>query len=328
MSKLLDTVRWGIIGCGDVCEKKSGPAFYNIKHSALTAVMRRDEDKAKDFALRHGVKQYYTDADSLINDPNVDIVYIATPPASHKEYTIKALQAGKSVYVEKPMAINFAECEEMIRIADETKQKLFVAFYRRSMSYFVKIKELLDTNAIGKVLTVDVKMLRAPQASDLTVNTQTWRVDKNIAGDGYFYDLAPHTLDILDYFLGEIVDAKGYRDNLSHLYESSDTVSAIFKFKSGVQGIGQWSFTGNENYEEDSVIVRGTMGEIEFGTFNFKPIILKYGSEKKLFEISRPECVEQELIQTIVSELRGTGECPSTAISAARTSWVMDMIMK
>src|SRR5438067_2386074 len=107
-------VRWGIIGCGDVTEVKSGPAFQKIENSELIAVMRRTGALAKDYAERHNVPKWYEEADALINDPDVDAVYIATPPKFHKEYTIKAAKAGKPVYVEKPMARNVAECQEMI----------------------------------------------------------------------------------------------------------------------------------------------------------------------------------------------------------------------
>src|SRR5688500_7382014 len=111
MTKLIQgPVRWGIIGCGDVCEVKSGPAFSKIANSSLVAVMRRDADKAKDYATRHGVPKFYTDAQQLINDPEVNAVYIATPPAQHEEYAIQSMQTGKPVYVEKPIALNAAAC--------------------------------------------------------------------------------------------------------------------------------------------------------------------------------------------------------------------------
>jgi predicted dehydrogenase len=236
---IMKAIHWGIIGAGNVCERKSGPAFYKIEHSSLTAVMRRDADKAKDFALRHGVPKYYTDADSLIYDADIDAVYVATPPSLHKEYTIRALKAGKPVYVEKPMAMNYHECTEMIKASQESGQKLFVAYYRRALPYFLKIKELLQEGAIGNVLSVGVKYFRPPLTSDFTIETHTWRVNQSVAGEGYFYDLAPHTLDILDFLLGEISDAKGFSHSAGHLYEVKDTVTAILRFQSGVTGVGE-----------------------------------------------------------------------------------------
>ena len=106
MKKISGTVNWGIIGCGDVCEVKSGPAFNKVDSSKLVAVMRRNLDKAKDFAQRHAVPKYYADAADLINDAEVNAVYIATPPSSHEAYLEMALKAGKPVYVEKPVTVN------------------------------------------------------------------------------------------------------------------------------------------------------------------------------------------------------------------------------
>src|SRR4029078_7391018 len=126
----MSAIRWGIIGCGDVTEVKSGPAFNKIPNSELVAVMRRDAEKAKDYANRHQVPKWYDDADKLINDPEVNAIYIATPPSSHKQYTIAALHAGKPVYVEKPMALNVGESVEMAFLADQKKIKLSVAHYR------------------------------------------------------------------------------------------------------------------------------------------------------------------------------------------------------
>ena len=323
----MKTINWGIIGCGNVCEKKSGPSFYKVEHSNLVAVMRRDPDKVKDYAMRHKVDKYYTDADQLIADSQVDAVYIATPPNTHMQYAIKAMQAGKPVYVEKPMGMNSAECEEMIRTSETTNQKLFVAFYRRALPYFLKVKELLESGVIGNVLTVEVKQYRSPRVSDLTSSDHTWRVDKDIAGEGYFYDLAPHTLDILDFLLGEITDAKGFSANLGQFYEVKDTISAILKFKSGIIGSGRWCFVTSAQTDVDSIIITGTKGEIRFSTFAFSPILLLSDTVSESFDIPLPEHIQQPLIQTIVDELRGVGKCPSTGVSGARTSRVMDLIL-
>lgn len=323
----MKTINWGIIGCGNVCEKKSGPSFYKIEHSNLVAVMRRDPDKVKDYAMRHKVDKYYTDADQLIADSQVDAVYIATPPNTHMQYAIKAMQAGKPVYVEKPMGMNSAECEEMIRTSETTNQKLFVAFYRRALPYFLKVKELLESGVIGNVLAVEVKQYRSPRVSDLTSSDHTWRVNKDIAGEGYFYDLAPHTLDILDFLLGEITDAKGFSANLGQFYEVKDTISAILKFKSGIIGSGRWCFVTSAQTDVDSIIITGTKGEIRFSTFAFSPILLLSDTASESFDIPSPEHIQQPLIQTIVDELRGVGKCPSTGVSGARTSRVMDMIL-
>ena len=186
-------VKWGILGCGNVCERKSGPPMYRTEHSSLVAVMRRDAAKAADFARRHGVPRFYTDAAELIADPEVNIVYVATPHATHKELTIRALEAGKPVYVEKPMAMNHAECLEMIAAARQYGQKLFVAYYRRALPYFLKVRELLEAGRIGTPQRVEVRYIRPARPEDRDREHLPWRLRREIGGEGYFCDMAPHT---------------------------------------------------------------------------------------------------------------------------------------
>ena len=323
----MNIIRWGIIGCGDVCEVKSGPAFYKTEHSELIAVMRRDAEKAKDFAQRHHVKKWYTDAQSLINDSDVDIVYIATPPNTHKQYAIDVMKAGKPVYVEKPMALNYDECIEMLRVSQETGQKLFTAFYRRALHYFLKIKELINSNAIGDILSVDIRQYCAPKISDFNPDTHTWRVKKEIAGEGYFFDLAPHALDMLDFLLGEIENVKSFAANRGGLYDVKDTISAVLQFKSGVQGNIQYCFVSPKAAETEYAQITGTRGCIRFGIFSFAPIQLITDKGSESFTFPRPEHIQQPLIEAIVNELRGIEKCPSTAENGIRTAQILDMLV-
>ena len=142
-------VRWGIIGVGDVCEVKSAPAMNLIEGSKLVAVMRRDGQKAQNYAQRHGIPKWYDDADALINDPDVNAIYIATPPGAHEIFTLKAAQAQKPVYVEKPMARTHNECLSMIKACETANVPLFTAYYRRMLPNLLKVKSLLEESIIG-----------------------------------------------------------------------------------------------------------------------------------------------------------------------------------
>jgi len=195
----MKTINWGIIGVGDVTEVKSGPAFNKVENSKIYMVMRRDPDKLKDYARRHKIPKYTNNADELINSPEIDAVYIATPPSSHAEYTIKAAQAKKHVYVEKPMATSHAECRKMIEVCEANGVKLFVAYYRRELDYFKKIKQLIEEKTIGDIKFVDIKLLWPPNNDDYSKENLPWRVNPEIAGAGYFYDLASHQFDFLNY---------------------------------------------------------------------------------------------------------------------------------
>jgi predicted dehydrogenase len=323
----MEQVRWGIIGCGNVTEVKSGPAFQKIEGSELVAVMRRDGEKAKDYAQRHGVAKWYDDADKLIHDPAVNAVYIATPPGSHAEYAIKALQAGKPVYVEKPMALNYQECQQMNEAASATGLPLFVAYYRRALPDFLKVKELIDAGAIGDVRFVSIALYQPPQAKDLVSNDLPWRVLPEHSGGGHFFDLGSHQLDFLDFVFGPIVSVKGQATNQAALYPAEDIASANFVFESGVVGSGIWCFTVSEQNRTERTEIIGTKGKITFSTFDPVPVQLETDEGLQEFQAPPPEHIQQPLIQTVVDELRGRGTCPSTGITAARTSRVMETIV-
>jgi 1,5-anhydro-D-fructose reductase (1,5-anhydro-D-mannitol-forming) len=167
-------INWGIIGCGDVTEVKSGPAFQKAKHSSLVAVMRRDANLTQDYALRHQVPRWYNNVGDLINDNEVDAVYIATPPAYHKYYTLKVALAKKPVYVEKSMVINYKETQEMISACKEKDVPLLVAYYRRALPKFIKIKELVQDGTLGDIRLVNVQFYRQLLAQDYNKQENSW----------------------------------------------------------------------------------------------------------------------------------------------------------
>lgn len=319
-------INWGIIGCGDVCEKKSGPAFYKIEGSALVAVMRRNRQKAADFAHRHNVSRFYTSAEELLADSDLQAVYIATPPYLHMQYALQALKARKTVYVEKPMAMTYAECQQMAQVAQENNQKLYVAYYRRSLDYFLKVKQLIENGSIGKISSVSIRQFRQPSSADFESETQTWRTDPRIAGGGYFMDLAPHTIDMLDFLVGKITDAQGFASNIGQLYDAEDSVAATFKFQNGAIGTGLWSFVTEHNSNQDTVEILGTKGKLQFSIFDFAPIKYTSALGTETYETKQPQHIQQPLIQSIIDELNGKGTCPSNYQNGMRASWVIDKI--
>lgn len=319
----MNTVHWGIIGCGNVTEVKSGPAFQKAAGSQLVAVMRRDAAKAQDYAQRHGVPKWYADAQALINDPDVDAIYIATPPSTHHPFTLAAARAGKPAYVEKPMALTAAQCQEMVTACHTAGVPLFVAYYRRALPRFLKVKELLGSGAIGDLRAVQIELalpLRVPPPGKLP-----WRLDPRIAGGGLFVDLASHTLDYLDFLIGPVKSACGYAANQAGAYPAEDIVSAAFEFESGVQAVGQWRFNGAEN--ADCIDLIGASGRIRLTTFDESPVVLETTSGSESFPIPNPPHIQQPLIQQVVDELRGMGQCSSTGETALRTTRLMEQLL-
>lgn len=321
----MQTVRWGIIGCGNVTEVKSGPGFQKADDSALVAVMRRNAALAEDYARRHGVPRWYDDAAALIADPEVDAVYVATPPSSHKQHVLACARAGKPVYVEKPMGLNHPECVEMIAACRAAGVPLFVAYYRRTLPRFLKVKELIDEGAIGEPRFVTVQLSQRPVPEDIDAANLPWRVLPEISGGGRFLDMGSHTLDFLDYVLGPIRSAAGHAANNAGYYPAEDVVTASFAFASGVLGAGVWNFTSFADC--DVCEITGSRGKVSFSSFDAQPILLETAAGQTPFPIDNPAHVQQPLIQSAVNELVGAGRCPSTGDSGARTTWVMDQIL-
>ncbi|MDD5673723.1 MAG: Gfo/Idh/MocA family oxidoreductase [Chitinivibrionales bacterium] len=331
MKKHMDTVRWGIIGCGDVTEIKSGPAFQKVNGSALVAVMRRSADLAADYARRHAVAAWYSDADKLIHDPNVDAVYIATPPDAHADYTARAAAAGKPVYVEKPMARTYAECRQMVDVCKKNGVPLWVAYYRRAQPAFLKVKELLESGAIGAPRLVASALWHPVNPDDYKNKSRLpWRVIPEISGGGLLYDVGSHQLDMFDFLFGPIrvESIRGATANQAGYYVPEDIVCANFRFESGVMGAGSWCFAGCHKALTDRVEVVGSKGKISFSVFAHSWVLLETDELTQEFNLPPSEHVELHLIQKIVEELHGGEAAPSTGISAARTNLVMEKIIQ
>ena len=320
----MKTIRWGLIGCGAVTEVKSGPALQKADHSELVAVMRRDGAKAKDYAERHDVPRWYDNADALINDPEVDAVYIATPPDSHMHYTLAVAKAGKPVYVEKPMARNYAECQIMIDACKDAGVPLFVAYYRRELPRFLKVKELVDSGIIGNIRFVTV-MFRPPPPTTIDSEHLPWRYLPEMAGGGIFLDMGSHMLDILDHILGPIGSVSGSASNQWGQYPAEDIVTGSFVFENGIHGVGTWCFTSFDHCDQTEIV--GERGRITYSCFGNDPILLTTNQGSQEFNIENPAHIQQPLIQTVVNDLIGLEKCVSTGDTAARTSWVMEQMI-
>jgi 1,5-anhydro-D-fructose reductase (1,5-anhydro-D-mannitol-forming) len=328
----MKTINWGIIGCGDVCEKKSGPAFNQINNSRLTGVMRRNGQLAQEYAKRHNVHFWTNSSKELIYHPEINAIYIATPPGSHLELALEVCRAGKPVYVEKPMARNHRECAEMIDAFSKAQIPLFIAYYKRSLERFNKVKDLIETYEIGEVKKVSYHFFQ-PFHKHFQKNIKKenipWRLQAQSSGGGLFLDVGCHALDIMDYFFGALLEVKGHAKNQKSLYEVEDLVEMSFKTFNGAQGSASWNFSSS--LTKDLMTISGSKGKIELSIFGNEPILLKknnFFSKSTLFPIKNPSPIQKPMIESIVNQLTGKGTCPSTAESAARTSKVMDLVLQ
>lgn len=323
----MNTINWGIIGCGDVTELKSGPAFNKVPGSALVAVMRRNAEKAASYARRHNVPRWYSDAGQLINDPGVNAIYIATPPSSHEEYTIAAINAGKPVYVEKPMALNYEAAKRMADAAKEKNIKLVVAHYRREWPMFKKIKDLVNSSAIGKITGVILLFNRPPlTATDLSVEKTAWRMDPQISGGGLFHDLAPHQLDILYWLFGNAKKISGISSRQNDLYAADDTVTADILFENGMAFNGAWCFNAGESTDHCEII--GMEGKISFSFFSGNSIRLTVKDQTIILDFEPLQHVQQPMIGKVVQYFSGNAANPCSGSEGAEAMRWMDTITK
>lgn len=318
----MQKINWGIIGCGDVTEIKSGPAFNKVSNAALVAVMRRTAVKAADYAQRHNVPRWYDNADKLINDAEVNAIYIATPPSSHKEYALAAINAGKPVYVEKPMSLNYTDAQNIAAAAKEKNIKLSVAHYRREQPRFKKIKQLIINKAIGEILYARITLNKPPlTANELNNPMIAWRVNPAIAGGGLFNDLAPHQLDLMYYFFGEVKKVNGIATNQGAAYNADDMVAGNILFKNGVAFSGAWCFNAYE--ETDHCEITGTKGKINFKVFSTHSFIVETNEGRVVHDFDELPHVQQPMIAAVVNYFLNDGHNPCTGEEGAEVMRLM-----
>ncbi len=320
----MNVVRWGIIGCGDVTEVKSGPGFYKSRGSSLVAVMRRDGAKAADYARRHGVARWYDDADALIDDKDVDAVYVATPPGTHEFYAMKVLAAGKPCYVEKPMSRNGAEARRMVAAFAAKEVPLFVAYYRRALPRFLKVKEILESRVLGDL--VSTRWMYSDMRGAVREENLPWRVQPEHSGGGLFLDMGSHALDMLDFWFGPLSVHRAVAENVMCANEVEDTVTMNLVSEGGMQVAVACSFC---KAPVDEFRIAGTHGEVRMSCFgNEGPRLIHADGREEVFDLPNPAHVAQPLIQTVVDELLGVGKCASTGESGLRTQLVMDAALE
>ncbi|WP_373236246.1 Gfo/Idh/MocA family protein [Cohaesibacter celericrescens] len=315
------TVRWGILGCGDVTEVKSGPALQKVARSNLVSVMRRDAEKAADYASRHKVPHWTNDADALISDPDLTALYIATPPDTHADYAIRALQAGKNVLLEKPMALNGRECDAIEAAVRETDGKLCVAYYRRALPRFEKLRQIITDGSIGSLRLIEVRHF---MCSDDRPD-QIWKIDPTVGGGGCFVDMQSHTLDWLTYVFGMPVAVKGLKKRQGNQYQAEDLVSYLMDF-GGFPTVGMCAYATAERQE--SVTIHGDKGSASMSFFKPTAVALTVDGVEQQIEISDPPHVHQPFIERVVAHFLDDAPNPCSAQDGRRSADLVEEIFK
>jgi 1,5-anhydro-D-fructose reductase (1,5-anhydro-D-mannitol-forming) len=327
MKPIQGSVCWGIIGCGDVCEVKSGPAFNKVEHSKLVAVMRRDAVKAEDYARRHGVPKFYSDASQLINDTEVNAIYIATPPSTHESYTLEAMKSGKPVYVEKPVTINAESCQRMIGYAKQYDISCSVAHYRRGLPLFKKVKSLVTEGAIGNVRVIRLSTLQPEKSKLINQTADNWRVIPELSGGGLFHDLSPHQLDIMYWIFGAPREVSGRSLNQSKKYNAPDVTMLDAVYDSDIYLNGLWAFNVEEAVAQDYCEIVGDKGMLRFAFFRKSNLEMTTSAGMEVMEFDYPVNIQEPMIASVTKYFRGEGDNPCSLEEALVIMKMIDETM-
>lgn len=318
---------WGMIGCGDVTEVKNGPGLYSAENSCLIGITNRTKAKAESWVARHGHGKVFDSVADLLADPEIDIVYVATTPDCHKEYAIACAQAGKHCYVEKPIALSYADALEIRDAFAQSGTKVFVAHYRRGMSRYKELRRLLAEGVIGKVRGLQVIRTQPQQESERGEEAlRPWRVRMDVSGGGFFFESDIHQLDLIDYLVGPAVQWSAVTANGTGVYDGEDVVSLSMLTEQQVMVSGLWCYASHDLL--DRFVIFGDKGHIEFqyGKDNEPITIRTEAGEQKITPFVHKN-IGTENIQDIVNDLLGCGVCHSTLESAMRSLKITDAVV-
>ncbi len=257
-------VRWGLIGCGDIAQKRVAPALRDLAQSEFVAVSRAQSDLAESFAKQFGAKRWYADWHDMLRDGEIDAVYIATPVYLHVAQTVAAAEAGKHVLCEKPMALNVAECEQMIAATRANDVKLGIAYYRHFYPVIHRIKHLIESGEIGDPVLVQINAFE--WFNPVPEHPRTWLLDRKLSGGGPMFDFGCHRIEVLLDIFGGIRDVKATVANVLFDREVEDTAIAVFQFDRGTCGLLTVSHAAYE--PQDSLSVFGSQGSIHVAILN------------------------------------------------------------
>lgn len=290
------TLRWGLIGAGDIANKSVADAIQADPNSDLIAVCRRDEGRLAEFADKFSIPRRYASATDLISDPDVDAVYIATPVDCHCPQTIAAAHAGKHVLCEKPMAMEPDECEQMIQACEEANVQLAVAYYRRFYPVLARIRTWIQDGRIGRILSIG-----CVTGNPNRFPSDDWRVVQNRGGGGPLMDIGSHRLDLLLSLFGPAEHVKASVTKSPH-YEAEEMATLLIEFHQGVQGLLQCYF-GTTN-TPDRLEIIGTDGRIHIEDLNSGDVILASNQATEQEQHLPPENRHAPLIKDFSTAVR------------------------
>lgn len=311
---IADVLNWLVIGIGDITTKRVIPAISAEPRSRLYGVVSRDAAKGARYA-----EHVWRSLDEALNEPAIQAVYIATPVSLHTPQTMAALRAGKHVLCEKPMAMNYAEAQEMVHAGTESGKIFGVAYYRRMYLKVRRLKELVDTGAIGRPVLAEARNHYWFNNED---GKRPWRLDPAQAGGGPLYDIASHRIDLLNYLFGRPKRVAAQLGNIVHQNPVEDSATVLVEYDNGVRGIVDVRWHSRVQRDEFRVI--GTDGEIDLDPLN-GPVFVGPGG---LEELPCHANLHYPCVENFVSAVLDGTPLAASGESSLWTDWVTEQAMR
>jgi predicted dehydrogenase len=307
-------LNWLVIGVGDITRRRVLPAIMAEPRSRLCGVVTRDPKKASSYGIAA-----WTDLKEGLQHSGATAVYVATPVFLHAPFTIAALEAGKHVLCEKPMAMNYAEACQMVRVARETSKLLAVAYYRRLYPKLQRAKQLLEVGVVGRPLLAEINCHDWFDNSD---GQRGWLLDPSKAGGGPLYDIGSHRIDVLNFLFGVPYRVCALRSNTVHDTAVEDSATVLIEYECGVRGIVDVRW--NSRVSRDQFRIIGVGGEMCLSPLNGPQLVYPGGSE----DLPPHPNLHYPLIENFVDAVMNGAALAASGEAALWTDWVTEQAVK
>lgn len=332
----MEKLHFAIIGCGRIAERH---AEIINKIGKLNAVCDIKAERAKLFSEKYSCHSF-KDLPSLLNSKEkIDFISICTPNYIHSEQTILALNSGKHVLCEKPMALSVDECKKMIDASKSNDKKLFIVKQNRFNPPIEALKKLISDGTLGKIIGVDVNCFW--NRNEQYYSSSDWKGKKKLDGGTLFTQFS-HFIDLVYWLAGDVVKANALGKNFlkKDLIEFEDSGVAILEFKNGA--IGSFSYTVNSfgKNMEGSITIFGEKGTVKVGGQYLNVLEYQNIEGKKIEGLpeSRPAndygfyqgsmSNHDKVYQNVIEVMQGKSEIAANANDGLKTVEIIEMIYK
>jgi predicted dehydrogenase len=320
----MSVVRWGLVGAGDIAERRVAPALVAATGSELVAVSRRRSEMAEEFAGRFGARRWHADWRDLVRDDEVDAVYIATPVKLHAPIAIAAAEAGKHVLCEKPMALDVDECDRMIRGAEASGVTLGVAYYRHLYPIVQRVKQLLAEGAIG--LPVMAQLDAFERFDPPRGHPRAWLLDPAASGGGPMFDFGCHRIEVLLHLFGAVAAVSALRGNVLFDRPVEDAAVAALRFSPGPLAVVAVAHAASE--PRDTLDVFGSEGSIHVAKLNGSEVRLVRGGRETVEQHPGPANAHLPLIQQFVESVLCGGRPAVDGVAGRAVNRVLEAVYR